>query len=205
MLFRSAAEAHAAAQGALGAPGSGADVAAAACGGVIAFTAGAVEPLAWPASLTLIPCFTGKSADTRALVAQVETAHVRTPGAVDAALAAIAAASRAACDACRTRDPAAAGPALLAALGLAAAAIDDLATATRLPLVPPCVAGARRAIGALGGVVKTTGAGGGDVAIAVLPSPEQATVARRLLIQAGCRPLDLTLDPHGVDLQADAL
>ena len=56
----------------------------------------------------------------------------------------------------------------------------------------------------LGGTAKTTGAGGGDVAIAVIPTTADATEARRLLIQCGCQPLALTLDETGVDLRPDA-
>jgi mevalonate kinase len=56
----------------------------------------------------------------------------------------------------------------------------------------------------MGGTAKTTGAGGGDVAIAVIPVAEDVTVARRLLIEAGCQPLDMSLDQSGVDLQPDA-
>ena len=102
------------------------------------------------------------------------------------------------------REPEIAGRALLGALALAAHATDQLAEATGLPLVPPCVTRARAALTGMGGTAKTTGAGGGDVAIAVMPVAEDVTVARRLLIEAGCQPLDMSLDQSGVDLQPDA-
>jgi hypothetical protein len=38
----------------------------------------------------------------------------------------------------------------------------------------------------------------------VIPASEDATVARRLLREAGCLPLSLTVDQTGVDLQPDA-
>jgi mevalonate kinase len=56
----------------------------------------------------------------------------------------------------------------------------------------------------LGGTAKTTGAGGGDVAIAVIPRTEDATAAGRYLIEAACQPIALAISPTGVDLVPDA-
>ena len=186
--------------------GSGADIAAAVHGGVIAFEAGAVTRLAWPRGLRFIPFFTGESADTAELIVRVMAARAvdaRRP-AVEAALAAIAKASRAACQAADSRTPEIAANALLAAVQLAAAATDQLAAATELALVPPCVTLARQALARLGGTAKTTGAGGGDVAVAVIPATEDVTVAERLVIEAGGRILSFGVDITGVDLQPDA-
>lgn len=196
-------EAHGQVQRARGATGSGADVAAAVHGGVIAFSARKLDRLAWPAGVTLIPFFTGASADTPELVAKVAAARERERAAVDAALHQIAAASRAACQACQARAPELAPGALIASLALAARATDQLATAAGLPLVPTCVAAARAALAPLGGTAKTTGAGGGDIAVAVIPATEDRTEAERLVIEAGGRPLPLTVDHSGVDLGAD--
>ncbi len=182
--------------------GSGADIAAAVHGGVIAFEGGAITRLAWPAGVKLIPFFTDASADTAELIARVANAPDRV--AVTAALAAIAKASRAACQACQVRDPTLAAGNLLSALNQAADATDQLATATDLRLVPSCVVAARAALAPLHGTAKTTGAGGGDVAIAVIPATEDASVAARLLIEAGCHPLELAVDQTGVDLQPNA-
>ena len=187
-----------------GVRGSGADIASAVHGGVIAFQKGQVTRLTWPSGVTLVPFFTGNAADTTELVAEVNAARVRAPADVEAALAAIAAASRAACQACESRAPEIAANALLAALVLAAHATDRLAQAAGLPLVPPCVADARAALARLGGTAKTTGAGGGDVAIAVIPATADVARARRLLVEVGCQPLDLAVDTTGVDLQPDA-
>jgi phosphomevalonate kinase len=211
--------------------GSGADIAAAVYGGVIAFqratpdrvawpseaaargraitidggtTRATVDRLAWPQGLTLIPFFTGTAADTPSLVAAVHEARERDRAPVDAALTAIDKASRAACQACAVRAPEIAANALLSALALAAHAVDQLESATGLPLVPATVAAARAAMARFGGTAKTTGAGGGDIAIAVIPATEDVTQARRYLIEAGCRPLALTVDTTGVDLQPDA-
>ena len=185
--------------------GSGADVAAAVHGNVIHYAKGQpVERLSWPAGVTLIPFFTGIAAKTTQLIARMDEARAANPAAVDAALAAVATASRAACQACAVKAPDIAGNALVSALSLAAHATDQLAAAAGFSLVPPVVARARTAMSGLGGTAKTTGAGGGDVAIAVLPSREDVTIARRLLIEAGCQLLDMSVDQLGVDLQPDA-
>ena len=184
-ILQIALAAHGNAQALRGARGSGADVAAAVHGGTIAFEAGRVRRLAWPDGLLLVPFFTGAAADTATLVARV--AALRTPD-VAAALAAIGDASRAAEAALDVQ-----------AFARAGEAIDQLARATRIALVPPCVAAARSALAALGGTAKTTGAGGGDVGVAVLPATADATEAARLLIEAGCKPLRLSVDETGVD------
>jgi len=150
-----------------------------------------------------VPFFTGASADTAQLVAQVETARAAHRTAVDAALAAIAEASRAAC-AALAAPPDIAPIALIGAIALAADATDRLATATRIELVPACVAAARSALARLGGTAKTTGAGGGDVGVAVIPATLDETVVARSLIEAGCQPLRVALDETGVDLRPDA-
>lgn len=204
--------AHARAQGARGARGSGADIAASVHGGTIVFAladaAGGAAPCrierqTWPASVTILPFFTGAAADTAQLVSRVHAARAAHRTAVDAALAAIADASQAACAALAAA-PDIAPVALIGALALAASATDRLAIATGIDLVPGCVTRARAALARLGGTAKTTGAGGGDVGIAVLPQAADATAATRLLIEAGCQPLRISLDEAGVDLRADA-
>ncbi|MEJ7598339.1 MAG: hypothetical protein WKG01_10550 [Kofleriaceae bacterium] len=92
----------------------------------------------------------------------------------------------------------------MAAFARAAEATDRLARATRIDLVPSCVIAARSALAGVGGTAKTTGAGGGDIAIGVIPATADVTLARQLLIEAGCVPLPLFLDETGVDLRAAA-
>src|ERR1043166_1252873 len=67
-VLRIAAEAHRAEQGG---KGSGADVAACTYGGVIEFQKSTVRRVRTPEELRLMLAFTGKSADTRALIASV--------------------------------------------------------------------------------------------------------------------------------------
>ena len=228
-ILEIALAAHARAQGSRGARGSGADIAASVYGGTIVFSLGPSElvsspagsgslPIAselandpapwiesrrWPPDVTLVPFFTGAPADTAQLVARVHAARDQHRTAVDAALAAIAEASRAACVAL-VAPPDIAPVALIGAMALAADATDQLAAATRIALVPPCVTAARAALARLGGTAKTTGAGGGDVGVAVVPAAIDATHVGRLLIEAGCQPLRIALDETGVDLRPDA-
>ncbi len=198
--------------------GSGADVASAVVGGMLAYTLPVRPgPPIWakrelPRGVTLIPFFTGASAETRQLVAQVAAARAARPIEVGAPLSANADASRAAAHASDTTrrlyrlgaDEHLAANALLGALALAARAVDALASATQLALVPACVTAVRAALARVGGIAKTTGAGGGDVAIAALPATEDATLAMRSIIEAGGKPLALAIDPVGVDLRPDA-
>jgi phosphomevalonate kinase len=201
--------AHARAQGPRGARGSGADIAASVYGGTIAFSRPAgtgpclIEPMRWPGAVAIVPFFTGVSADTAQLVARVAAAREVQRTAVDAALGAIAEASRTAC-AALAAPPDVSPVALIGALALAADATDRLAAATRIDLVPACVTAARAALSRLGGTAKTTGAGGGDVAVAVVPATLDVTIVTRSLIEAGCQPLRIMLDDAGVDLRPDA-
>lgn len=214
LVLRVALAAHANAQGARGARGSGADIAASVFGGTIEFAAGQPGDLTsgiwrrkWPTSVTLLPFFTGRSADTVELVNQIAAARVTAPVVVDAALADIAEASRAVClvlvepetPATTRLQHAETAKRCVAAFSLAARATDRLAAATGVDLVPACVTAARSAMACFGGTAKTTGAGGGDVAIAVVPASIDPTEATRLLIEAGCQPLQLSVDETGVD------
>ena len=196
--------AHADAQGQRGARGSGADIAVAVHGGTIAYTtAGARERCGWPASVALTPFFTGSAADTVTLVAQVMAARETRRAEVDAALTAIGDASRAAIGALGAPDDLAPG-AVVAAFTLAGYAIDRLARAASVDLVPACVMAARSALVRVGGTAKTTGAGGGDVGVAVTPATVDRTEVTRILIESGCKPLRISVDEPGVDIRPDA-
>ncbi len=188
LVLAIASAAHAAAQAARGSRGSGADVAAAVHGGAIAFQAGAVTRLAWPGAVALVPFFTGHAAETGPLVAQVMAAQPH------GALKEIAAASTRAIAALGS------GEGVIAAFARCADAFDVLAAATGLPLVPTCVIAARRAMAAFGGTAKTTGAGGGDVAVALVPATSDLDAVRAAITAAGGTPLDLAIDPDGVRL-----
>ena len=153
--------------------------------------------------MRLVPFFTGQSADTATLVARVTAARVAHRIEVEAALRAITEASTAACRAL-SAPVGVQATALLGALALAAVATDRLATAAGVELVPGCVTDARQALRRFGGVVKTTGAGGGDVAVAVVPAAADEAAVRAALDENGCQILELRVDDRGVDLRPDA-
>ena len=203
-VYAIALAAHAAAQGARGARGSGADVAASTYGGTLVFVR--EQPprrSAWPHGIMIVPFSTGAAADTVTLVNQIMGARDVRRAEVDAALAAIGDASRAACSALTA--PAELAPAaVVAAFTLAAIGIERLALASGVELVPACVTSARATLARLGGTAKTTGAGGGDVGVAVVPATADVSEVTRILIESGCRPLKLSVDESGVDTRPDA-
>jgi len=182
--------------------GSGADVAAAVHGGAIVYARSRpIARVAWPASVRLIPFFTGHPADTATLVDRVDAARVARRAAVDAALSTIAEVSVQLCELLAAVAPAA--DAVVEAFERARTAVDELAHVSGVELVPACVTAAARALGDLAGTAKTTGAGGGDVGIAVIPSTADVTIATGRLIQAGCQPLRLLVDDSGVDTRPE--
>jgi phosphomevalonate kinase len=208
LVHQLARAAHADAQARRGARGSGADVAAAVHGGVIAVTPAThadalpiIRRLELP-PLRIVPFWTGRPADTVALVSAVAAAVGR-PG-VDAAITDIAHASEALVVAGTVdgRPDARRTAAAITAIAAAGDAIASLARATGLELEPPVVALAGTLAEPLGGAVKTTGAGGGDVAIAVIPPGADEAALREALAAAGAMPLDLRIEARGVDIEA---
>ncbi len=186
--------------------GSGADVAAAVYGGTLVYEMGPrLQPRRWPDTVQLMPFFTGASADTATLVARVGEARTRHPGEVEAALLKIATASRAIAAALPAfddpTDPAAAP--VIAAFDRGRLAIDELARATGIELVPRCVTAVAHALSALGGTAKTTGAGGGDVGIAVIPGTTDPAAVTAALLDLGCQPLRFRVADTGVDTRPD--
>jgi mevalonate kinase len=78
-----------------------------------------------------------------------------------------------------------------------------LATATRVPLVPPVIEELQGRLGAHGAICKTTGAGGGDVIVIASPPGARRNQIERAIIEVGLSPLSLSIDPAGVDFQVD--
>lgn len=195
-VFALAAAAHGDAQGARGSRGSGADIAAATYGGTLAYCVsdGAVKwrRLRTPRAVQLLPFFTGHSADTVTMVAKVQAAGDITRESLDTI-------SRASEDLARAfeRDDAAM---ILRAVREAGAGLAALGEAAGHDLETSSVRAARAALLPFGGAVKTTGAGGGDLAIAVIPSGEHPDEVIAALIQAGCQMVPLAIDPRGVRL-----
>lgn len=189
--------AHGDAQGQRGSRGSGADIAASTYGGLLQFRLGEqgplLSPLPIPSSVQWLPFFTGHSADTVTMVARVEAAGA----AVQPPLEALARAGQGVAAALASGN----GPAILEAITAAGHALAELGRAAGYDLETAAVRAVRTALAPLGAAVKTTGAGGGDLAIAVLPDHVDRNDAMARIIQAGCRALPLSIDPTGVDLR----
>lgn len=192
-----ATAAHGDAQGLRGSRGSGADIAASTYGGLLRFCLGAqgpvLSPLPLPSSVQWLPFFTGHSADTVTMVGRVEAAGAP----AQPALTALADAGSALATALLGGD----GPSILTAIDSAGHALAALGRAAGYDLETAAVRAVRAALAPLGAAVKTTGAGGGDLAIAVLPGHADRNEATARIIQAGCRALPLSIDPRGVDLR----
>jgi phosphomevalonate kinase len=199
LIIRLALDAHARAQAGKGAAGSGADVVAVAHGGVIGFRSGAVRRLTIPAGLRIHFAWTGAPADTATLVAAVNAARREAATAVDAALRAITDAADALADAFDATDASAA----IAAFTAGARAMDALAAATGVALVPPSVAELAARLAPIGAACKTTGAGGGDVLAIAAPASITVSALDTAIVETGLWPLHLSVDPTGVDFHGD--
>ncbi len=191
-IFQLAARAHAEAQRSAGASGSGIDVAAACVGGFAAFVQGVATPLPAP-DVAWVAFFTGHGASTPALLAGVARAEQAAPGPVQDALLSLAKAAGAAIEACRDGD----ADAFIGSLGYGHLAMHQLAHATALPLVPPIVDRVAALASELGGTAKTCGAGGGDVALAVVPVAQRDALCTAMTA-AGAQVLPLALGGDGV-------
>lgn len=195
LVIRLSLDAHARAQAGRGAAGSGADVVAVAHGGVIGFRSGAVRRLTLPAGLRLHFAWTGAPADTATLVAAVAAARRDAATLVDPALAEITVAAEELANAIDAAEAAAA----IDAIAAGARAMDALAAATGVALVPPSVAALAARLAPLGAACKTTGAGGGDVLAIAAPASVTASALDTAIVETGLWPLHLAVDPTGVD------
>jgi phosphomevalonate kinase len=162
-LFELALEAHRRLQGG---SGSGADVAAAVHGGVVALLAGRrpprAESLAWPAGLHALAVWSGRGASTTALVARFAAFAAAEPTRCAERVGALCAAAEAALAAWRGADVAA----LLAALAAYGDGLDALDAAAGIGIGTPAHAALAVSARAAGAVYKVSGAGGGDFGIA---------------------------------------
>lgn len=198
LVFQAARAAHNHAQGQIG---SGADILAATYGGLLALNQGAsatgqspVVALTLPASVSMYFVATAQSASTPDLVARYRAAGGRT----EAAKQTMAQAAAGFIQACQSGS---AQP-LFAAVAEAARAYDALGMVIDAPLLTE----SHRQIGelahALGGSAKPSGAGGGDLAVVLLPATvDPAQFAARLPPSTDL--LELQTTPLGVHLAAD--
>ncbi len=205
-IHRLAHRAHANAQAERGARGSGADIAAAVPGGVIAAPRGAdaraalmVEHLELPTALHLVAVWTGRCADTAALLERARQAQVGDRRAYARACDAIAGAAAALIAALRAADP----RACIDAIGRGGRAIAEFGTITSIPVESELHRRLSRAAESRAGALKPTGAGVGDIAIAAFSESAAAQSFRDYVSDQGITLVDLRVDPCGVTSDAD--
>jgi phosphomevalonate kinase len=198
-LHALAHRAHATAQAPRGSRGSGADVAASVYGGVAIVAAAApeeplaVQPVQLPSDLALLPVWTETPAGTAPLVAAVRRFRAASPAQYGAIANRLADAADGLADAIASDD---AGRAV-AAIEQGGEAVAELGRAAGTALWLPAHTRIARLMARLGGAVKPTGAGGGDIALVAVPAAA-AEAARDVLVGAKLPPLALDVDPDGV-------
>jgi len=192
-VHRLAHRAHQLAQSRRGHPGSGADVAAAALGGLIEFTPEptvTAAPITPPRSVHLVFVWTGRPADTVHLVGGVAAAESASPERFDALHRDMHRAVTQLAHALRTDN----GRAVVAALAAAGGVVAELGQAANLPLQTDVHHQLLELASHHEGTCKPSGAGGGDVAIAAFCADTDAAGFRRGLANMGMKPLNLHLD-----------
>jgi phosphomevalonate kinase len=194
-IFSIAEAAHQAAQAGVG---SGADVAAAVWGGFIKFVrpsegSPVIEPIAVPASLRLVVFWTGESANTRELVQSVRSYAQMAPSSYGMLMGSLRTTAE------RFVNELGAGRATgaVVAAGRYGRQLAELGKAAGVKIVTPVFEQAAALARELGGDAKPSGAGGGDVGVALFATPESATLFAR-----ACQPtlsvLDVSLAHSGV-------
>ena len=178
--------------------GSGLDIAASLHGGTLIYRLHQQHPLiaraTWPKDLRLCCVWSGKSARTGTFLGELAAWRVSAPKAYATHMDALGAHAALAATALAEGDV----MTLLQAMAEYATLLDRLGSASGIDIV--CAE--HRAIGALaaacGVVYKTSGAGGGDVGIAVTDDADRLQDFCRRVRLGAFSPLDLAIDGHGL-------
>ena len=192
------AVAHAAHLAAQGGAGSGADVAAAVDGGLIKVerrkgSEPSAESLLPPAGLHLVVFWTGESVSTKRMIEGVRKYAKAQPAAyheIIASLRDIAIRFVAEIHAGRATGA-------VAAAGRYGKRMAVLGAAASVPIMTDAFTRASDLAKELGGIAKPSGAGGGDIGVAMFATPESSRLFARAL-QKPLAPLDVDLDRIGV-------
>jgi phosphomevalonate kinase len=180
--------------------GSGVDVLTALHGGLIGVRPGrevpSVRPLAWPAGIHIVPVWSGRSADTTAMIARFEASRTARPEMFARHLALLTDAAEAAL-AAFGKGSATQVLAALDAYGQALAALDRDAG---LGIHTPEHQRLRDIAVAAGAVYKTSGAGGGDLGFAATDSVAVVAMLQEGFSAAGFRLVSTTLPAPGLSM-----
>lgn len=185
--------------------GSGADVAASTLGGFVRvrrdgerLDAARVD---WPASLRLALIWTGTPARTSDLVAKVKGLAARDAMAYERAIGPLREAATRLLDAIERADASGA----IEAAAAHGDAMQLLGESAGAPIVTPELQKAAAIARAVGGSAKPSGAGGGDVAIAFLPSERALAELGEACRVGGLTLLPLRLGDDGVRVEGEPL
>jgi len=185
--------AHRAAQGGRG---SGADVAAAVHGGTIRYRmGGAIERLGSPAA-EIAFVWTGQPASTTELLARVQAFALEAPGEHRALLDALSALATDLAAAYAAPDPGE----IVRLTGAYGGLMGRLGEAAGAPIVNPAHERVAELAASCGGAGKPSGAGGGDVAMAVFADPADRDRFASAAAKDGLAVLDLKCGERGVEV-----
>jgi phosphomevalonate kinase len=181
-----------------GGSGSGADVAAAVHGGLIKVErqivgGPSVESLLPPAGLRLVVFWTGQPVSTASMIAGVQKFARADPAAYRANITSLR--DIAGRFVAELRAGSATGA--IAVAGRYGKQLAALGTAASVPIVTDLFTRASDLAKELGGIAKPSGAGGGDIGVAMFATPEAARLFARAL-QKPLAPLEVDLDRLGV-------
>lgn len=194
-IFFVAQRAHFFAQGRMG---SGIDIAASAYGGIIEYEIERCQSRS-PTShnsyngLYILPIWSGESASTRILVGQVNALKETHPARFYYWLERMTLFAREGCRAFGLGDY----RGFMSALHLYFDAMKHLGEESDAPIISPVHQKLADIVYSCGAVYKPSGAGGGDLGIAVTMSPGVLDTVKTRLAEAGFTPIDLAIDPFG--------
>ncbi|MEM9384980.1 MAG: hydroxymethylglutaryl-CoA reductase, degradative [Pseudomonadota bacterium] len=198
-----------------GGRGSGVDLAASLFGGAVEYRlekAGledddpdpVVTPVAGaatlPAQLQLQPVWTGTSASTGEFLATLAAWRSTHRQEYAERMDTMAALARAGVDACRADD----APGFLGCVREYTQALAALGTASGLDIVSRDHADLQECADTTGVVYKPCGAGGGDLGLALSTDPAAMEKFRQLVRERGYQPLDLAVDPKGLEVETES-
>ena len=182
-----------------GGRGSGGDVAAAALGGVIAYARDAghapvIRPLAGSGPGELVVFRAGDPAATVHFINAVERLEAYDPFEHAARVKPIGESAQAFIEAYEAGD----ARGLIAAVGAAHEALEALGNAADVPIVTPALQTAAALARGCGGAAKGSGAGGGDVGIAVFTDSDAAEAFRARAVKLGLEILSIRTGARGL-------
>jgi phosphomevalonate kinase len=199
-ILEIASAAHRAAQGG---KGSGGDVAASVLGGTLIFTTeGRLEAIDTQ-SVIIVPVWSGYATSTSFLLGKINEFKRKDPLGYESCLQSLTAVAAELAAAYRTRIP----ESIISATIRYGTAMGELGRASGAPIITKELRLAAQLAFQLSGGAKPSGAGGGDVAVAVFADLEAASLFRSVCIRYGLVPLDVSLDAPGLrrdKMQSDA-